>query len=130
MATQFVTKGQRERNRPMRRMNRAQLTNALAAHDRIQAISDEIRRRHGLAPVPENVIVREARARLAAFKAPRVLSPSEALAELVKRRQKLDREREAFDADLLALIRSGEVPKAMIARAMGITRQRVYQLAA
>lgn len=130
MPSRFVTTANRDRNRPMAKMTKVQLADALAAHDRIMAESCEIRRRAGLPVLEENEIVKAARARMGAGKVPKVLSPSEQLADLVRRRQKLDRVREQFDADLRALAQSKSIPAAMIARGLGVSRQRIYQLAA
>lgn len=129
MATMML-KANRDRNKPMAKMSKAQLAEALAAHDRIKEASTAIRRRAGLDPVADNQLIEASRERMGAAKAPKLLTPSEQLAELVKRRQKLDRDREKYDADLRELIGSRKVAVSMIARALGLSRQRCYQMVA
>lgn len=124
----FVLKVNRDRNRPMAKMNKGQLADALAAHDRVMALSCEIRERSGLAPLDDNQLISEARARMSRSKAPVVLQGADALADLVRRRRRLERDREAFDNDLARLVGSGEVAMSMIARSMGVSRQRIYQI--
>ena len=131
MPSRFVLKENRDRNRPMaKKMPKAQLADALAASDRIFEVSCEIRGRAGLKPLERSRTYVEARARLGAPKAVKVLGPAETLAELAKRRSKLDRDRDALDRDIRELAASKTVGASMIARALGISRQRVYQLAA
>lgn len=61
----FKSKAYRTRNRPMSKMTREQLSKAVAAYDRILAISTAIRSRHGLAPVADGPSIAVARMRLA-----------------------------------------------------------------
>jgi hypothetical protein len=110
---------------------------ALAAHDRIQAVSDRIRRGEGLAPVPENAIVREWRKKVngsAPAQRKAELSPADQVAELAERRAKLERDREQLESDLQELVRSAqadsELSVSSIARKLKLSRQRLYQLAA
>lgn len=135
----------RARNKPMAKMGREQLERALASHDRIQAISDEIRARHGLEPVPENQIIQAARERMALLatreagkrtrKPSRAtsrekLTSAELAADLAKRKRAWKRDGEALDAEIAALAASGDLGATRLARALGVSRQRVYQLAA
>jgi len=136
----FILKENRDRNRPVMKAGRERVEAAIAAHDRIQAISDEIRTRHGLEPVAESEIVQSWRLRLLELnskpsksrksKPATVLTPTERLADLSKRRRQHRREGDALDAELRELIASREIPMQEIALAVGLTRQRVYQLAA
>ena len=112
--------------------SRPDIEAALAAHNRIQATSDEIRERHGLPPVPENEAVRSWRARLAASptKAPtKLMTPEQRLDAIAKRRGKLARERGECDRELAELARSRELGVTRIAEGVGVTRQAIYQLA-
>jgi hypothetical protein len=117
-----------KREPAMIKQSRAKINAALAAHDRIQAESDEIRERHGLPPVPENETVLAWRAKVGAAPA-KVLSPAAQAAELAKRRRKLKRDSEELDREIAALAVSGELPAARLARALGVTRQRIHQVA-
>jgi hypothetical protein len=138
MASKMGT-GWPRREPPTVKQAKAKVEAALAAHDRIQAESDAIRQRHGLPPVPENTIVRAWRAKLATAKlkaakrepAAKVepSSPLELVADLAERRAKLKREGEQLDRELRELVASRAVPVSRLALALGISRQRVYQLA-
>ncbi len=127
-AEPMIGKDARSRNRFMAKLSKAQLADAVAAHDRIQALSDDIRKRAGLEPVPESRALVEARERLSGSKVARELSPADMLAELVKRRRMLETARKAFDKDLAALAAGGQVGVSMIARSLDLSRQRVYQI--
>jgi len=140
MAISWQLKANRDRNKPMTKMNADQLRAALAAHDRIQAISDEIRARHGLQPVPENTIRQAARARLAMLEAKAAAKPTRAkagptltaeqrLEAIAARRRKLARDRAECDQELAELARSRAVGVTRIAERVGVTRQAIYQLA-
>lgn len=135
---EYTSQAWRNRNRSMPKMTRDRLSSAVDAYDRILAVSTEIRSRHGLAPVAEGQSISGARARLAKMsvrkgrKAPSLdqslgLTPLERLAAVAKDRAALDRERERIDAEIKSLV--GQVPATRIAAALGISRQRVYQLA-
>lgn len=120
---------------------RAELESALDAHDRIQAISDEIRSRSGLPPLPENGIVTGWRlalekapaARKVKAKAPAVrqaeLTPAAQVAAIRRRREAHEAEGEALRSEALGLFRSGVAGATAVGTALGVKRQRVYQLA-
>lgn len=129
--------GGRRRERPMVKQPKAAIRQALAYHDEIQAISDEIRARHGLPPVPENTIVRSWREKVgeaeqakatATRKRQAALSPAEQVDDLAKRRAKLARERERLDREVGELVAAKAVPITAMAKRLGLTRQRLYQL--
>jgi hypothetical protein len=67
---EYTSKAFRERNRPMPKMTKAALERAIAASQRIHAISTEIRAHHGLPPVPESIALQLAHARRAEFSTP------------------------------------------------------------
>lgn len=135
----------RERNKPMVRMNREQLERAFAARDRIQAESDAIRARLGLAPVPESPYMMQARARLAELVAKDAGKPSRSTssAKTVQRaalpeltpdaleawRRKHEREGEEIRTAAVAMFRDRVAGATRIGKALGVKRQRVYQLA-
>lgn len=128
---EFTTKAMRDRNRPILKQSKASIWAALAAHDRIQAVSDEIRARHGLKPVPESDMVKRWVAKVSGSKkAPRTLA--ERASALAASRVKLERERAKVDrelAEIAAAVKgTGEVTK--VALVLGLSRQRLYQLAA
>jgi hypothetical protein len=149
MAMPWQLKSNRDRNRPMAKMKREQLEAALLAHDRIQAVSDEIRARAGLPPVPENSITKGARDRLALLVAKDAAkgskrkpsratsaavssgSPRDALTPdaLEAWRQKHEREAEEIRAAAVAMFRERVAGATRIGKALGVKRQRVYQLA-
>ncbi|MBS1892838.1 MAG: hypothetical protein JST59_16205 [Actinobacteria bacterium] len=126
----FILKQNRDRNRSMSKMPKGQLSEALAASDRIYDISCEIRNRHSKPPLERSLTYRTASARMGDAKPVKAVDPAQSLGEIAKRRKKLDRDREKLDADIKALIESRAVPMAMIARSLGVSRQRIYQLAA
>ncbi len=142
MAMSWQLKANRDRNRSMAKMPADQLEQALAAHDRIQAISDEIRGRHGLPIVPESPGIMAARGRLVQLraKAPKVkrskartvkaaeLPPSERLQAVTRRRVQLRRELAESDREVVELRDSKAVPVSKIAAKLGVSRQAVYQL--
>jgi hypothetical protein len=72
-AKPMMTKAGRDRNRPLSKLPRAGLAQAIATSDRIRAISTEIRTRHGLAPVGDGQVISGARARLASLTAPKAI---------------------------------------------------------
>lgn len=142
MAT-WLLKKNRDRNKPMSKMGREQLAQAIAASDRIGAISAEIRARHGLPPVPDSSPLAAARVRLAELiakdaakgtrkaKPPaRERTPAEMADELAKRKRAWKREGEELDREIAALAASGDVGATLLGRKLGVSRQRVYQLAA
>lgn len=130
--------------RPQMPKTRERLESALESHDRIQALSDAIREREGLPPVPENGIVTAWRQMLAALpekkakrkavpKRQEALTPAAQVRELAKRRRDLEREREAVDAETRRLVELAQSERSLsvsgIADALGLSRQRLYQLA-
>lgn len=125
--------------------NREELQSAVDAYDRIQKVSDEIRARHSLPPVEEGPVIQGLRAELEAKGKPRKrkaapakreaeLTATQRLDAIAKRRRELERERERLDVDLAALVadtQAGhceELTVSAIARKVGLTRQRLYQL--
>lgn len=140
----------RYRNRPMLKMDRAQLESAFEVRDRIQAESDAIRSRAGLPLVPESPYTMRARARLAELvakdegKATRKPSratsaaaassgsPRDALTPdaLEAWRRKHEREGEEIRTAAVAMFRDRVAGATRIGKALGVKRQRVYQLAA
>lgn len=96
MGNTFTLKATRDRNRSMAKMPRAQLAAAIAARDRIAAVSTEIRERHGLPPLADGSTIAGARARLASMAKPKALDPAEL-------RRKLEKVR-AQEADLVAAL--------------------------
>ena len=135
----WALKANRDRNRSMAKMPREQLSSAVDTYDRILAESTAIRARHGLAPVVDGETIRAARKRLAELPARKTrkrakcqgaLTPDGQLAEIAKRRREIERERVALDAEVAALAASGSVKVSAIAKALGVSRQRVYQLSA
>lgn len=135
----FQLKANRDRNRPADKMPAEQLRAALAAHDRIMAVSTEIRARHGLEALPESDAVSSWRVRLveletkapARAKAPRTvaLTVDEQLAELAKRRRRIDREQLEVRAEAVRMFKERLAGATKIGDALGVKRQRVYQLA-
>lgn len=99
-------------NRSLAKAPDKRIETALAAHDRLQAISTEIRGAAGLEPLPEGEAVQAWRGRLAlleskpkakprkAAKCKAELSPSDWVAEIARRRRQLERERLAIDAEI------------------------------
>lgn len=148
MAMSWQLKANRDRNKPMAKMNREQLEGVIAAADRIRAESDAIRARYDLPPVADSAPMREARERLAlliakdaekatkrrpsrAAKAPeRVLTPAERADELAARKRAWKREGEALDREIAEFAASGDLGATALGRTLGVSRQRVYQLAA
>ena len=133
MANRMGT-GWPRRKPPTVKQGRARIEAAIAGHDRIQAESDAIRQRHGLPPVPENTVVTSWREKLAASPKAKAAkaeasSPLEQVADLAERRAKLKREGERLDRELRELVASRAVPVSRLALALGVSRQRVYQLA-
>lgn len=144
MAMSWQLKSSRERNRPMAKMPADQLEQALAAHDRIQAVSDEIRTRHGLPLVPESPALMAARGRLVQLREKgkgkrvtaskrrtvkaRELTPDERLAAVAARRVQLRRELAESDREVCELRDSKAVGVSKIAKRLGVSRQAVYQL--
>lgn len=143
-------KENRDRNKPMIKLDRERLAGALAVHDRIQGESDEIRARHGLPIVPESPHIMAARGRLleleskakakpkrktkakAAKKAEpvRMLAPEEEVEAIANFRAELEHDQGAYcDQPLAELAQSRAVPVARIADGIGVTRQAIYQLA-
>jgi hypothetical protein len=118
---------------------RAQLESALDASARILAISAEIRERSGLQPLAPSLSVRlwsdrlrnmaPAKVRKVAAKHQVSLTPDKAVADIARRRKALDRERMQLDREIAALVETKAVKVSRIAQALGISRQRVYQLA-
>lgn len=109
---------------------RKDLERALAASERIMRISTQIRERHGLEPLEDNRIVTQWRAALAATHNERGLSSR--VEELAKRRAKLERDQKALSRDLRELVALAKASRGVsvteVARGLGISRQRVYQL--
>jgi len=126
---EFTSKAFRNRNREMIKQPKASIATALAAHDRIQAISDEIRGRHGLPLVPEAPRVMAWRAKVGPVK---VQSLAERAAALAASRAKLERDRVKVDRELAALAEEARGTREVtrIADLLGLSRQRLYQLAA
>lgn len=121
----YVSAEWRARNRPVLKQSRAGLATALDAHSRIHAVSTEIRARHGLGALDDGQTVRGWRVKLAGSAPLAVVS----LDDLAKRRAKIKRDEAKLDRDLRELIASKTVPAVRIAEALGVSRQRVYQLA-
>jgi hypothetical protein len=115
----------RGRNKPIMRQSRAGVESALDAHDRIRRVSTEIRERHSLSALEDGLTVRAWRVKLAGS-APLA---SISLDDLAKRRAKIKRDEAKLDRDLRELVASRTVPAVRIAEALGVSRQRVYQLA-
>jgi len=142
MAANWQRKEFKARNKPMDKMGREPLEAALAAHDRIQAISDEIRARHGLPIVPESPRIMAARSRLLQLQSkgsrkapskarkakPRELTPDERLKAVAERRSELRKALAETTREVCELRDSKEVPVTVIASALGVKRQAVYQL--
>jgi hypothetical protein len=132
---QFILKENRARNQ-FKSMTAMQ--SALVAHDRILAISTEIRKRHGLEPLGDSQAVKLWRAKVDAAPALRKasakrqadLSGPDWVADVARRRRKIDAERLALDAEIKAMVERKAIPVSRIASALGISRQRIYQLAA
>ena len=81
-------------------------------------------RRELLPPVPKR------RASTGKRKAPaRVLTPGERADDLAARKRKWKREGEALDAEIAAFAASGDLGATALGRKLGVTRQRIYQLA-
>lgn len=57
------------------------------------------------------------------------MTPDDVVADLAKRRDKVRRERVSIERDTRALVESGDMSAAEIARRLGVSRQRVYQIA-
>lgn len=140
----FILKANRDRNRSFDKMTLPQLEARLAAHERIQAISTQIRERVGLPPVPENAITEGVRGRLAMLQAkavkPKVkrakvtdvlpLTPEQEL-DAIKAAREKRRAAEQQDSDRIAVLaRSRALPVAQIAARVGVSPQAIYQLAA
>ena len=143
----------RYRNRPMLKMDRGQLERAFAVRDRIQQESDVIRSRAGLPLVPESPYTMRARARLAELvakdeakgakrKPSRATSAAPVAAAssgssrdaltpdaLEAWRRKHDREADEIRAAAVAMFRDRVAGATRIGAALGVKRQRVYQLA-
>jgi hypothetical protein len=123
----------KRRNRPPK--TREELEHRLAVHERFMAESTAIRERHGLPPLKENSITTMHRAALAALdakepkKAP--LTVLERAAQVKKAEDKMERERQRIEREKREVAaearESREVGK--VAQVLGVTRQRVYQLA-
>lgn len=115
----MILKANRDRNRPLSKMPRAQLMQALEARDRIAAISTEIRERHGLPPVSEGETCQGARRRLAEFE-----HKAESKGSFLDRLAKLERSRERLATEARKLaddLNPGDVTTAqMIAAAAGL----------
>lgn len=139
----MLLKANRDRNRELTKQPLEALERSAVVRDRIKAESTAIRARAGLPPVPENGIERAARERTemlqakaaakASRKRPKARKVSKAvdpLANLAQRRRDHQEAGDALDKDTRALIASKEYGAAEIALALGISRQRVYQLAA
>jgi hypothetical protein len=150
VAMSWQLKANRDRNKPMMKMNREPLEGALAARDRIQAVSDEIRARAGLPPVPESPHMMRVRGRLgelvakdagkrkrkpsratSAAAAASSGSPRDALTPdaLEAWRQQHEREAEEIRSAAVAMFRERVAGATRIGKALGVKRQRVYQLA-
>lgn len=141
----------RYRNRPMMKMDREQLERAFAVRDRIQAESDAIKSRLGLPLVPESPYTMRVRGRLAELvakdagkaakrKPSRATSAAAASSgsprdtltpdALEAWRCKHEREAEEIRAAAVAMFRERVAGATRIGKALGVKRQRVYQLAA
>lgn len=135
----------RYRNRPMLKMDRGQLERAFAVRDRIAEESAAIRARVGLPPVEESPYTMRARARLAELVAKDAGKPSRSTssAKTVQRaalpeltpdaleawRRKHEREGEEIRTAAVAMFRDRVAGATRIGKALGVKRQRVYQLA-
>src|SRR5690242_7917929 len=86
----------RERKRRNRSpKTREELEYALSAHDRIAAVSAEIRAKAGLEPLEDNVLIRGYRSRLAEIgpaKRKAKSSPADPIADIARRRKQLEQE--------------------------------------
>ena len=123
----------KELRRERKRRNRApksreELEHALAGHDRMLAVSTEIRSRHGKGPLDDNSIIRGYRAKLEALGRPVERKAADPLADIAKRRRQLEHERTVLEYAVREAKLAG-LPVSKIAKAMGVSRQRVYQLA-
>lgn len=117
-----------------RKVTLKELPAALAAHDRAQAASDEIRKPLGLDPVPENATVVAWRARLAGTDAkPQSVTAASRpvdLGELTNVRRKRDAYQARVNRELAAMIvhlRGTGTSMRSIADALGMTREGAYQ---
>lgn len=124
----------KSRNRPLLKLNRSQLEEAVQGYDRILAISTDIRRRAGLPPIEDGPTIKAARIKLAeapvkSRRAKKVLAPRDMVADLAKRRRKAEKERETVDKAIAELVRDKILPVSVVAAELGVSRQRVYQLA-
>jgi len=98
----------------------------------VRAVSDAIRERAGLPPVPETRLIKECRALLGSGdrNAP---DPLAAARELAKARAAHGRKARELDRDARELAKravGSDANVSAVARALGVTRQRIYQLAA
>jgi hypothetical protein len=133
----------KRRNRPPK--TREELEHALAVHERSLAAANEVRSRLGMDPLAENQSVKGWRAKLAALPEPKrkakraapkaqaPLTPSQRVAALARRRRELEREREAVETEVRELVSLAQSEKGItvsaVASALGLSRQRLYQLA-
>lgn len=142
----YISADWRRRNKPLGKQSADDIRAWLEAphRKRIREESDAIRARKGLEPVPDNEIVCGARSRLAELEAKpskrkaaapkRELTPAERVSAAAKRRRELEREREALDAEIRELVALAQSDPSIsvsgIARSLGLSRQRLYQVAA
>lgn len=147
MAMSNAEKASRARNKPMVKMNREQLEGVMIVADRIREESDAIRARLGLEPVTDSVPMQQARARLRELvakdagkrkpsRAPAGVVPSPGSSRdlltvdaLESWRRKHEREGEEIRAAAVAMFRDRVAGATRIGEALGVKRQRVYQLA-
>lgn len=128
----WQTKANRSRNRETLKRPVADIAAALEAHDRIQAISDQIRARHGLAPVGESRRVSVLRERVGGYVPDALPSLAERAKALAASRVKLELQRQKINAEMtqLASAVKGTREVTRVARVLGVSRQRLHQLAA
>jgi hypothetical protein len=104
-----------------------------ARPDSVQAVSDEIRARAGLPPI-ESRFTRQCRELVGEIGKPAepVADAETRAADLARRRAAHDRKAAAMDAELREIIAAAQAERKVsaVARRLGLSRQRLYQIAA